>query len=58
MAGYGAKEARISRERSTRVNLCTCGKEIDNTSLLCHDCYGEVHGQSKTDAEREVSSKI
>jgi succinate dehydrogenase/fumarate reductase-like Fe-S protein len=39
MSGYGAKEARINRERSARVNLCgDCGCEISETELLCHAC--------------------
>jgi hypothetical protein len=57
MPGYGAKEARINKERQPRVNLCTCGKEIDNGALLCQDCYEEIHGQSNTEVNegREVS---
>ena len=46
MSGYGAKEARINRETRVRVNLCTCGIEIDNSLLLCQDCHEEIHGQS------------
>ena len=44
MAGFGAREARINQERKPRVNLCSCGEEIDSTELLCHTCYMEVHG--------------
>ena len=46
MASYGAKEARINRETRVRVNLCTCGKEIDFSALLCQDCYEEIRGQT------------
>ena len=46
-----AKESRIARERKTRVNLCTCGKEIDFSALLCQDCYEEIHGQSITEID-------
>lgn len=43
MAGYGAKEARINRERKVRVNLCgSCGEEIDQNELLCTECRGTV----------------
>lgn len=39
MAGYGAKEARINREREARVTTCgDCGVEIDDTRILCEDC--------------------
>ena len=44
MAGFGAREARINQERKPRINLCSCGEEIDSTELLCHTCYMEVHG--------------
>ena len=47
MASYGAKEARINRETRVRVNLCSCGEEIDSTELLCHACYMEVHGYGR-----------
>ena len=40
-------ETRISRERKPRVNLCSCGEEIDSTELLCHTCYMEVHGYGR-----------
>lgn len=39
MSGYGAKEARINKERKPRVNLCgACGDEIDANELLCTEC--------------------
>ena len=47
MAGFGAREARINQERKPRVNLCSCGEEIDSTELLCHTCYMEVHGYGR-----------
>ena len=46
MASYGVKEARIHQERRARVNLCSCGAEIDSSELLCHACYVEVHGHA------------
>jgi hypothetical protein len=43
MSGYGAREARINRERSARVNLCgDCGCEVAETELLCKDCRGTM----------------
>ena len=51
MSGFGVKEARINRETRVRVNLCTCGKEIDFSALLCQDCYEEIHGQSITEID-------
>ena len=47
MSGFGVKEARINRETRVRVNLCSCGEEIDSTELLCHACYMEVHGYGR-----------
>ena len=47
MAGFGAREARINQERKPRINLCSCGEEIDSTELLCHACYMEVHGYGR-----------
>jgi predicted amidophosphoribosyltransferase len=53
MAGYGAKEARINRERQTRVNLCgSCGEEIDQNELLCKECrVPTVGGEDETNHE-------
>ena len=51
MAGFGAREARINQERKPRVNLCSCGEEIDSTELLCHTCYMEVHGYGISETE-------
>ena len=58
MSGYGAKEARINRETRVRVNLCTCGIEIDNSLLLCQDCHEEIHGQSVTEVWRNISAEL
>ena len=45
MSGFGAKEARISRERKPTVNLCgACGEEIDRNELLCTECRKPVVG--------------
>ena len=41
---FGAKEARIHENRKPRVNLCSCGEEIDATELLCRVCYFSIHG--------------
>lgn len=53
-------ETRISRERKPRVNLCSCGEEIDSTELLCHTCYMEVHGYGRDElagyVERHLST--
>ena len=46
-------ETRISRERKPRVNLCSCGEEIDSTELLCHTCYMEVHGYGRDEVCQE-----
>lgn len=55
MAGYGAKEARINRERKVRVNLCgSCGEEIDQNELLCIECRGTVAAEGDTDFETRV----
>lgn len=41
MAGYGVKEARISRERKPTSNFCgSCFTECDG--LLCDDCRGTL----------------
>lgn len=53
MSSYGVKEARISRERKPRVNLCgSCGEECD--SLLCDDCRGTLPSQQEDDVNRET----
>ena len=54
MAGFGAREARINQERKPRVNLCSCGEEIDSTELLCHTCYMEVHGCGGDEGEEPI----
>lgn len=56
------KESRIQRERKPRVNLCSCGKEVDSTELLCHACYMEIHGYDQNtnegcEIETEVASR-
>lgn len=44
MSGYGAKEARINRERRPESNECGgCGKEISRTELLCTECRGTTY---------------
>jgi hypothetical protein len=57
MSGYGAKEARINRERSPRVNLCgNCGCAVGETELLCDDCRDTLAEELHADCIQTLSS--
>ena len=59
MSSYGTKEARIERERHTRVNLCgVCGREISDTELLCENCHKGVETSEEGDLPLFVAARM
>lgn len=50
MAGYGVKEARISRERRPDAAVCGgCGAECN--TLLCEECRGTLGPNEEDEGE-------